>query len=41
MMNLTRRFIRGNVADSATIYSRGVRIYEHGSFLLKEAVNVN
>ena len=37
MMNLTRGFIRGNVADSAVIYSRGVRIYEHGSFLLKEA----
>ena len=37
MINLTRQFIRSNVADSAVIYNRGVRIYEHGSFLLKEA----
>lgn len=37
MLDLTREFIRHQVADSAVIYRRGVQIYEHGSFLLKEA----
>ena len=37
MINLSREFIRDRVADSAVIYERGVGIYEHGSFVLKEA----
>jgi hypothetical protein len=38
MLALTREFIRNQVADSAVIYRRGVQIYEHGSFVLKEAI---
>ena len=38
MISLTRDFIRNQVADSAVIYERGVNIYEHGSFVIKEAV---
>ena len=38
MLDLTREFIRNQVADSAVIYRRGVQIYEHGTFVLKEAM---
>lgn len=37
MIDLTRQFIRNNVADSAVIYKRGVDIYDHGSFVLRNA----
>ena len=37
MINLTREFIRSQVADSVIIFKRGVQIYDHGSFVLKEA----
>ena len=36
-LNLTCDFIRNHVADSAVIYERGLNIYEHGSFMLKES----
>ncbi len=37
MLNLTSEYIRSHVADSNPIYARGVDIYKHGSFVLKEA----
>ena len=37
MVELTRDFIRNQVADSAIIYKRGINIYEHGAFALREA----
>jgi len=36
VVELTREFVRRQVADSAVIYQRGVQIYEHGSFALRE-----
>lgn len=37
MINITKDFIRKNIADSDVIYTRGLRIYQYGSFLLDEA----
>ena len=37
MFSLTREFVRDRVADSPIIYQRGVGIYEHGAFILRES----
>jgi superfamily II DNA or RNA helicase len=37
MIELSRDFIRDHLADSTVIFQRGVRLYEHGSFMLKKA----
>lgn len=37
MVNISRKFVRDHIADSDVIYQRGVRIYEHGSFILRES----
>lgn len=37
MVDISREFVRDHIADSAVIYKRGVRIYEHGSFILRES----
>ncbi len=37
MFNLTREYIRKQVAYSDVIYQRGTRIYEHGAYLCKDA----
>ncbi len=40
-LNLTCDFIRDHVADSPIIYERGLDIYEHGSFVLRESDQKN
>ncbi|MGD8363307.1 MAG: SWIM zinc finger family protein [Desulfobacterales bacterium] len=37
MVDLSREFIRDHLADSAVIFKRGVHLFEHGSFVLKQA----
>lgn len=37
MLDLTREFIKDHVADSPIIFKRGMDVYEHGSFVLKES----
>jgi superfamily II DNA or RNA helicase len=37
MVDLSREFIRDHLADSAVIFQRGVHLFEHGSFVLKQA----
>ncbi|MFZ1202387.1 MAG: helicase, partial [Desulfobacterales bacterium] len=37
MVDLSRDYIRDHLADSAVIFKRGVNLYEHGSFMLKQA----
>jgi superfamily II DNA or RNA helicase len=37
MVDLSREFIRDHLADSAVIFRRGVHLFEHGSFVLKQA----
>jgi len=37
MVELTRDYIRQNVADTDLIFSRGIQLYEYGAFLCKEA----
>ena len=37
MIDMSRDYIRDHLADSAVIFKRGVRLYEHGSFVLKQA----
>ena len=37
MIEMSRDYIRDHLADSAVIFKRGVRLYEHGSFALKQA----
>ncbi len=37
MVELTRDYIRQNVADTDLIFARGIQLYEYGAFLCKEA----
>ena len=37
MIDMSRDYIRDHLADSTVIFKRGVRLYEHGSFVLKQA----
>ncbi len=37
MIELTRDYIRQNIADTDLIFERGIQLYEYGAFLCKEA----
>jgi len=41
MLELNRTYIRREIADSEIIYQRGIRLFEHGAFMLADADPAN